>query len=430
VKSLGDFDLSTVVYGKFTTYQPSTGAAFALGGSAALSVYKDNSLTQSTTGVTLTVSFDSVTGLNHFAIDTSADGTFYSAGSFFDIVLTTGTVDGVSVVGAVVASFSIRKNSALKPATAGRTLVVDAAGLADANAVKLGPTGAGTAQTARDIGTSVLVGDKTGFSLSGAGVQAIWDALTSALTTAGSIGKWIVDKLDVVLSTRLASSGYTTPPTVGAIADQVWDETMSDHLTAGSTGASLNAAGSAGDPWTTSLPGAYGAGTAGKIVGDNLNATVSSRLATSGYTAPDNADIVAIKAKTDGLTFTVANQVDVNVVDWKGSAAPAMTGDAFARLGAPAGASVSADIAAVKVDTAAVPTANANADALLDRANGIETGKTLRQSIRLILSSAVAKLSGAGTTNVIFRDINDTKNRIDATVDASGNRSSVTTDAT
>jgi hypothetical protein len=430
VKSLGDFDLSTVVYGKFTTYQPSTGAAFALGGSAALSVYKDNSLTQSTTGVTLTVSFDSVTGLNHFAIDTSADGTFYSAGSFFDIVLTTGTVDGVSVVGAVVASFSIRKNSALKPATAGRTLVVDAAGLADANAVKLGPTGAGTAQTARDIGTSVLVGDKTGFSLSGAGVQAIWDALTSALTTAGSIGKWIVDKLDVVLSTRLASSGYTTPPTVGAIADQVWDETMSDHLTAGSTGASLNAAGSAGDPWTTSLPGAYGAGTAGKIVGDNLNATVSSRLATSGYTAPDNADIVAIKAKTDGLTFTVANQVDVNVVDWKGSAAPAMTGDAFARLGAPAGASVSADIAAVKVDTAAVPTANANADALLDRTNGIETGKTLRQSIRLILSSAVAKLSGAGTTNVIFRDINDTKNRIDATVDASGNRSSVTTDAT
>jgi len=57
---------------------------------------------------------------------------------------------------------------------------------------------------------------------------------------------------------------------------------------------------------------------------------------------------VAIKAKTDQLTFTVANQADVNVVDWKGSAAPAMTGDAFARLGAPVGASISADLAAVK----------------------------------------------------------------------------------
>ncbi len=59
----------------------------------------------------------------------------------------------------------------------------------------------------------VTVSDKTGFSLSSGGVQAIWDALTSALTTSGSIGKWIVDKLDVVVSTRLASSSYTAPPT-------------------------------------------------------------------------------------------------------------------------------------------------------------------------------------------------------------------------
>lgn len=156
-KHLGDFDLSAVIYSKFATFRPSTGAAFTLGGTPALSVYKDNSVTQSTTGVTLTADFDSVTGLNHLAIDTSADGTFYSAGSFFDVVITTGTVDSVSVVGAVVASFTIRKSSSLKPVTAGRALVVDAAGLADANVVKIGPTGAGTAQTARDIGASVLL---------------------------------------------------------------------------------------------------------------------------------------------------------------------------------------------------------------------------------------------------------------------------------
>ena len=41
------------------------------------------------------------------------------------------------------------------PATSGRSMVVDAAGLVDANAVKLGPTGAGTAQTARDVGANV-----------------------------------------------------------------------------------------------------------------------------------------------------------------------------------------------------------------------------------------------------------------------------------
>lgn len=74
----------------------------------------------------------------------------------------------------------------------------------------------------------------------------------------------------------------------------------------------------------------------------------------SADVAAVKVDTAAVKVQTDKLAFTVANQVDSNVIDWKSSAAPAMTGDAFARLGAPAGASVSADVAAVKVDTAAV----------------------------------------------------------------------------
>ena len=41
-------------------------------------------------------------------------------------------------------------------------LVVDTNGVADANAVKVGPTGAGTAQTARDLGASVLLSSGTG----------------------------------------------------------------------------------------------------------------------------------------------------------------------------------------------------------------------------------------------------------------------------
>lgn len=76
------------------------------------------------------------------------------------------------------------------------------------------------------------------------------------------------------------------------------------------------------------------------------------------------------------------------------------------------------------------PTANAIADALLDRADGVETGFTLRQATRLILAAAAAKLSGAATTTVSIRDVGDTKNRIVATVDSDGNRSAVTLDAT
>lgn len=56
-------------------------------------------------------------------------------------------------------------NGTLASTTSGRTIVTDTAGLVDSNVVKVGPTGSGTAQTARDIGASVLVGDKTGFSL-------------------------------------------------------------------------------------------------------------------------------------------------------------------------------------------------------------------------------------------------------------------------
>lgn len=45
----------------------------------------------------------------------------------------------------------------------------------------------------------------------------------------------------------------------------------------------------------------------------NLDAAISSRLATAGYTAPDNAGITAIKAKTDQLIFTIANKLDASI---------------------------------------------------------------------------------------------------------------------
>lgn len=49
-----------------------------------------------------------------------------------------------------------------------------------------------------------------------------------------------------------------------------------------------------------------------------LDAAVSTRLASAGYTAPDNAGVTAIKAKTDSLTFTVAGKIDANTQYIKG----------------------------------------------------------------------------------------------------------------
>jgi hypothetical protein len=72
---------------------------------------------------------------------------------------------------------------------------------------------------------------------------------------------------------------------------------------------------------------------------------------------------------------------------------------------------------------------NSTADALLDRANAVEAGATPRQSLRLILAALAGKLSGAATSTVIIRNaVADSKDRIVATVDADGNRSSVVVD--
>jgi hypothetical protein len=54
--------------------------------------------------------------------------------------------------------------------------------------------------------------------------------------------------------------------TAAAVAAAVWDEVLANHLTPGSTGAALNASGSAGDPWITTLPGAYTPTQAGGIL--------------------------------------------------------------------------------------------------------------------------------------------------------------------
>src|SRR6266446_5664637 len=52
--------------------------------------------------------------------------------------------------------------------------------------------------------------DKANFTLSSTGIQAIWDALTSALTTVGSIGKRLADDIDAAISTRSTYAGADT----------------------------------------------------------------------------------------------------------------------------------------------------------------------------------------------------------------------------
>jgi hypothetical protein len=109
-----------------------------------------------------------------------------------------------------------------------------------------------------------------------------------------------------------AQAGSAMTLTTGernATADAVWDELLAGHTTAGSAGAALTGAGSAGDPWTSLLPGSYGAGSAGYLIGNNLDAQVSSRSTYGGNDTPGTTELL-IRIPT-ALTIT-SGKVDVN----------------------------------------------------------------------------------------------------------------------
>jgi hypothetical protein len=200
---------------------------------------------------------------------------------------------------------------------------------------------------------------------------------------------------------------------VSDIVAAVWNEALSGHTTSGTAGKALSDAGAASDPWATALPGAYGSGTAGKLLSDAFNAadsadTNASSAASAAASAATSAASAASSSSTvEGrLTSTRAGYLD-NLTNLDDSVSSRLAASGYT----------------------APPSANDNADALLDRTNGVESSWTLREAMRIILSALGGIISGAGTTTIIIRDVNDSKNRIEATVDEDGNRTAVTLDA-
>ena len=90
----------------FTTRAFATGIPTVLAGTPVVSAYEDNSATQITAGITLGVDHDAVVGLNLLTL-VATTGNGFGAGQDYSMVITTGTVGGVSVVGEVVGEFSL-----------------------------------------------------------------------------------------------------------------------------------------------------------------------------------------------------------------------------------------------------------------------------------------------------------------------------------
>jgi hypothetical protein len=164
--------------------------------------------------------------------------------------------------------------------------------------------------------------------------------------------------------------------------------------------------------WDAATASYGAAGSYGLLLETNIDAAISSR---SSHSAADVWS-VATRILTAGT----------NIVLSKGSG---VTG--FNDLDA-AGVRSAVGLASANLDTQidALPTATENADALLDRANGVESGLTPRQWMRLTSGPLIGKVSGAGTGTEVFRNYGDTKDRITATIDGDGNRTAITYDAT
>lgn len=178
-----DFKLGDTLDFKFTTRRFSTGAPFTLAGTPSVAAYPDNSTTEITAGITLTTDFDARTGLNNVrVVATGANG--YATGTSYALVITAGTVDSVSVVGEVVAQFTIERSASFQRlgAPAGASVSADVAAVkSDTAAVK----------TKTDFLPSVVAGGSGGVFIAGANaatsiVNASGDALT--LTSNGGNG--------------------------------------------------------------------------------------------------------------------------------------------------------------------------------------------------------------------------------------------------
>jgi hypothetical protein len=187
-----------------------------------------------------------------------------------------------------------------------------------------------------------LVKDNLDATVSSRSTQTSVDSIpTNPLLTTDSR----LNNLDATVSSRLASASYTAPDntTIGTINTKIGTpvSTVSSDI------ASVKSD-------TNGLRTDYTTSRASNL--DNLDATVSSRLASASYVAPANSDIAAIKAKTDNLPSDPASETTVNTRLASSSyTAPdnATIGTINTKLGTPV-SSVSSDIAAVKSDTASI----------------------------------------------------------------------------
>ena len=226
-----------------------------------------------------------------------------------------------------------------------------------------------------------------------------------------------------------------TEAQIDQIVDEVWDELLAGHVIAGSAGDALAdaAAGGGGggaDPWLTALPGAYGIGTAGYIVGNLDDAVAAVQADTNDLQARVPAALVGGRMSADVGSWRgdvpntlVAGTVQGDVEYWRGSVVglttpggtvPAnvehwrsnqpnnlITGRVDAVIPEAQIDQIASEVAAA---TPAAPTALQNADALLTRDLSAVVGAAARSPLNALRFLRNRWTLGADTLTVMRED--------------------------
>lgn len=115
---------------------------------------------------------------------------------------------------------------------------------------------------------------------------------------------------------------------------------------------------------------------------------------------------------------------DVSVTQWTGTAVAAVDTAGYPKVTVKSGTGTGE----VSLSSGLMRLSATGVDDILDEV--VEGTRTFRQYLRGFGAALLSKVSGYATNAPVFRDVDDSKNRISATVDATGNRSAVTLDLT
>ena len=217
-----------------------------------------------------------------------------------------------------------------------------------------------TGITGGTITTVTTLTNKTGFSLSTAGILAIWHQLTSAVVTASTIGKLLKDNINATITSAATATGFATStkqdtmettlndvPTTAEFeartlaAAAYFDpaaDTVANVTTVGTTTTNTDMRGTDSANTTTPLDAA-GVRTAVGLASANMDTQFTASATVTGHATEAKQDVIdgivdqilvdtgttldgkidtidtnvdAIKVPTDKMVFTKANELDVN----------------------------------------------------------------------------------------------------------------------